>query len=245
MAEGSLSATLRRHAEDGGAQFFGIADLDGRHEAFGETWPLPTTGLRFGISIGIGLNHWIVDRLSRHNDATTARLYGHHGYTVVNDRLDRLASDIALAIQRRGFQAVPVPATIKANDEGLLGPFTHKAAARLAGLGWIGLSCLLVTPEVGPRVRWATVLTDAPLAPTGKPMANGCGDCAACVKVCPALAFTGRPFREDEPIALRYDTRKCQNHLRQVSICGLCLAVCPHGRKERTSQDPRAPEHST
>ncbi len=37
----------------------------------------------------------------------------------------------------------------------------------MAGLGRIGKSCLLITPEAGPRVHWATVLTDAPMQVTG------------------------------------------------------------------------------
>ena len=123
-----------------------------------------------------------------------------------------------------------MPATLKIDKEELLGPFTHKAVARLAGLGWIGKSCLLVTPEAGPRVRWGTVLTDAPMTGVGWPLENGCGACRACVEICPAQAFTGRPFRPEEPVALRYDVRKCQAYLKQAPVCGLCLAVCPHGK---------------
>jgi epoxyqueuosine reductase QueG len=33
----------------------------------------------------------------------------------------------------------------------------------LAGLGWIGKSCSLISPHFGPRLRLVTVLTNAPL----------------------------------------------------------------------------------
>ena len=85
-----------------------------------------------------------------------------------------------------------------------LGFFSHKLAAHLAGLGWIGKSCLLVTLEVGPRVRWASVLTDAPLM-AGEPLEERCGECRGCVEVCPAGAFSGRSFFFDEPRAARFD----------------------------------------
>ena len=46
-----------------------------------------------------------------------------------------------------------------------MGHLSHKLVAHLAGLGRIGRSCLLLTPGAGPRVRLATVLTNAPLDP--------------------------------------------------------------------------------
>lgn len=104
-------------------------------------------------------------------------------------------------------------------------------------MGWIGKSCLLVTPSVGPRVRWASVLTDAPLQPTGLPATQECAGCAECVDICPVGAFTGRPFSADEPREARYDARACETYLKRIDeetgwgVCGLCVAVCPHGRR--------------
>ncbi len=115
---------------------------------------------------------------------------------------------------------------------------SHKLAAHLAGLGWIGKSCLLITPEAGPRVRWATVLTDAPLQHTGNAMTEQCGDCQECVKVCPVGAFTGRPFQEDELREVRYDARRCEGYHKDlekkmgVGVCGMCLHVCPYGMRK-------------
>jgi epoxyqueuosine reductase QueG len=48
-------------------------------------------------------------------------------------------------------------------------------AAQLPGLGWIGRSCLLVTPEAGPEVRRFTVLTHSDLGKTGEAMGERCG----------------------------------------------------------------------
>lgn len=125
-----------------------------------------------------------------------------------------------------------------ANDERLLGLFSHKLAAHLAGLGWIGKSCLLVTPEVGPRVRWASILTDAPL-PAGEPIPQRCGNCRECVEACPAQAFTGRSFRQDESREARFDVFKCREYTRErekamgVGACGMCVYICPHGRVDK------------
>ena len=59
-------------------------------------------------------------------------------------------------------------------------PGLPKMAGRLAGLGWIGRSSLLVIPGPGPRVVLGAVLTDAPLPATcEKPMDSHCGPCRA------------------------------------------------------------------
>jgi epoxyqueuosine reductase QueG len=50
-------------------------------------------------------------------------------------------------------------------------------------------------------------------------------------------AFTGRNFNETEKRELRYDAKKCHDYFNemknkgQISVCGLCLYVCPYGRK--------------
>jgi epoxyqueuosine reductase len=147
-------------------------------------------------------------------------------------------------LQRAGYMAFPVPASKRADDERICSIFSHKLAAHLAGLGWIGKSCLLITPKAGPRVRWATVLTDAPLEPTGKEMEERCEDCQECVSVCPVGAFTGRPFREDEPREARYDARKCEQYHATlekkmgIGVCGMCLYVCPFGRRKTIRSGP-------
>ncbi len=102
-------------------------------------------------------------------------------------------------------------------------------------------SCLLITPDHGPRVRWVSILTDAPLHPTGSPIEPQCGDCTACVDICPQHAFTGRIFYKDEPRKARFDAAACDGYFREmkkkksVAVCGLCLYVCPYGRKSKIS----------
>ena len=90
--------------------------------------------------------------------------------------------------------AYPIPASQRNGRDRMQSIFSHRMAAHLAGLGWIGKNCCLITPIAGPRVRLVTVLTDAPLPP-GSPMDSRCGDCTACVDACPPHAIKGRAFR--------------------------------------------------
>jgi epoxyqueuosine reductase QueG len=174
-------------------------------------------------------------------DTAAAILYRHASYDIVNSALDQIALRVANMLRRYGFSAFPIPASKRTDDEHICGVFSQKCAAHLAGLGWIGKSCLLVTPDHGPRVRWVTVLTDAPLLPTGSPMEQRCGTCKACVDVCPQHAFTGELFSPSEPREARFDAAACDRYFREiekergVAVCGLCLYVCPYGRMQENS----------
>jgi len=230
---------IERLAETWGADFFGVADLSlARDAILAQGGPVIAEYPR-AVSIGIALFHTIVDQLPQRAERAVAVGYRHHCYDLVNQRLDLIASRLSSVLQRDGYRALPVPASKRVDDERLCAVFSHKMAAHLAGLGWIGKSCLLVTSEIGPRVRWATVLTDAPLKVTGEVMEERCGACVQCVEICPAKAFTGQPFRENESREVRYDASKCDRYFArmkeeqgaEVAVCGLCLYICPHGRE--------------
>ncbi len=233
-----LDTLTREGATSEGTDFFGVADVVPARDAIREQGGDLVASFPRAVSIGLKLFHSIVDEIPRRfEDTLHAQNYGHHCYTVINQRLDSIASKVAQMLQKQGHRVYPVPASQTLNTVRNLAVFSNKMAAHMAGLGWIGKSCLLVTPEAGPRCRWATVLTDAPLVATGQPMATRCGDCRECVDACPAQAFTGRNFLEDEYRDLRFDTQKCKDYRAQcreqhgVNECGMCLWACPHGRK--------------
>ena len=231
-----MKELLERLAEQQGARFFGVADLAAAEEAVREQGGDLVSGLSRAISVGVALPNVIVDRLDRQLDRAVMMNYNRHGYDVVNARLDFIVSVLAGTLESKGHRALPVPASQTLDSERELGLFSHKLAAHLAGLGWIGKSCLLVTPEIGPRVRWASVLTDAPLEPADDTLKNGCDNCTMCVDICPVHAFTGRTFQIDKSRDDRFDVHKCHAHqLRMkeqidVALCGLCLYICPFGR---------------
>jgi len=231
-----LDSILKASAEEWGADLFGVADLSlASQEIIQQGGPRLAEWPR-AISIGIYLLHPLVDQLPQRAERAVALEYRKHAYDYVNQRLDAVASRLGSLLQREGYRAMPVPAAERVDDERLCAIFSHKLAAHLAGLGWIGKSCLLITPQAGPRLRLASVLTDAPLAVTGSSLEERCGDCQKCVEICPVQAFTGRSFREDEPRAARYDAYKCDAYFQQLTketglpVCGMCLYICPYGR---------------
>jgi epoxyqueuosine reductase len=65
-----------------------------------------------------------------------------------------------------------------------------KDAAVLAGLGCVGRNNLLITPELGPRVRLTGMLLEKELAPTGPIDFDPCDGCEEhCRKACPQNAY--------------------------------------------------------
>ncbi len=233
----SLHSQLAELAAGMGARFFGVARLTEAADVIAEQGGAFLSAYPRALSIGIALNDGIVDQLPRHKEKNVARTYDYLYYTV-NRSLDRIALRLSVLLNTNGFKSFLIPASDTLDTEKARGLFSHKLAARLAGLGWIGPNCLLITPEMGPRVRWVTVLTDAPLEP-GKPVPNQCGDCRQCVDACPPKAFTGRPFDPSEHRDLRFNVKRCMDyrlHLKDkvtgVRTCGMCVHVCPFGKPE-------------
>ncbi|MCU0630380.1 MAG: 4Fe-4S dicluster domain-containing protein [Methanoregulaceae archaeon] len=231
-----LDAHIRTLATSLDADYFGIADLSSAHDVILAQGGERVARYPRAIAIGMVLQDNIVNLLPE-DDPAAAILYRHNCYDVVNNALDQVGLRVANTLQRAGFNTFPVPASKRTDEDRICGIFSQKLAAHLAGLGWIGKSCLLVTPDHGPRVRWVTVLTDAPLRPTGSPVEEQCGECTACVDICPQQAFTGRPFSRYELREARFDAAACDRYFREsensrgVAVCGLCLYVCPYGRK--------------
>jgi epoxyqueuosine reductase len=145
-----------------------------------------------------------------------------------------LAFRPSVALQKEGFHSLPVPASQVLDEKGWYGAITHKAVARMAGLGWQGKNLLLITPQYGSRVRLVTVLTEAPLT-AGTPLKNRCGNCMLCRDACPAGAIKGVntvDHYEDRGEALHFE--RCMERLTTeyaklphigAAICGICIKV--------------------
>jgi epoxyqueuosine reductase len=228
---------LERKAKQLGVSFYGVADLATARQAIEAQGGSRIAQFPSAISVGIALQHALVDALPQQDDLSVIMSYRSQAYDVVNSRLDAITCTLAGMLQAEGYRSLPVPASQTVNRNNLTAIFSHKMAAHLAGLGWIGKSCLLVTSQAGPRVRWGTVLTTAPLAAVSNPLEEQCGECDECVRICPVQAFSGQPYRLGEPRQVRFTARLCSEYFdtreKEIgySVCGLCLYVCPHGRK--------------
>jgi len=234
LGRSPLQMELERTAKELGADLSGVADLTEAQGFICEQGGESLRGFPRAVSIGMRLLDAVVDGLHRHEDRATIFSY-RALYNSVNSRLDDIALQVAREIQEEGHRAYPVPASQTISTEKMIGVISHKLAAHLSGLGWIGKSCLLITPSYGPRVRLATVLTDAPLK-SGCPIDERCGKCRDCVDICPVKAIRGVPFLPSAPRHVRFNARLCRDYTEKrkerlgEGLCGLCVYVCPYGQ---------------
>jgi len=232
----NLKEILEEEARGMGATYFGIADLSLTQG--GAITPHETrlvSEYPFAISIGVPLIPTIVDRISDQTDVYALHNYRFHYSQVMNPLVDQITRCISSILVSKSHSALPVPTGGTVDTKNRYGIFSNKMAASLSGLGWIGKSCLLITPDLGPRVRWGTVLTDASLE-TGTPMEVKCGECKVCVEACPAQAFTGKDFVPSEPRENRMMINRHIQFVREreknigTGTCGVCVQICPFGK---------------
>ena len=148
----------------------------------------------------------------------------------IRKEMERVGSKIMESLTKNGYVGVVPSGNIPSNAKQLRGLIPLKYAAYRAGLGAIGKSSLLITPQYGPRVRLAAIVTNAPLTPDKPLNVDFCGTCMVCEKVC-----VGKAFREG-----RHDVEICWRAESEIGeqVPGLpyklcpapCLKLCPVGK---------------
>jgi len=211
---------LRKIAYAAGASIFGVGYIEDLRPYF-DALPLEQTkGLSYGISIGVRVSDSILKGII----TGPTRHYLHH-YRMLNLLLDQIALKVSLAIQSKGYHAMPIPASQIIDWGRQTAHLSHKMIALRAGIGWIGRNNLIVHPEFGSKVRLVTVLTDMPLK-TDNSIEKDCGGCRKCIEICPVSAI-GETHKQWDKIAclekLKYFAKA---HNIGQYICGLCVKVC-------------------
>ncbi len=167
----------------------------------------------------------------------------------VDRRLNEDTLEILVKLQKRavrmlkakGFRTLAIPPDSDRRKDTFISKlyslFNHKMAATTAGLGWIGKNGLLISPDHGPRLSLATVLTDAPIEADKAMEYSWCGDCTLCVDHCPSRAITGAQWSRATPFIELVRLDACRSHkitkraTEGKPNCGLCINICPYGRK--------------
>lgn len=124
--------------------------------------------------------------------------------------LDETSEKLGRFLERQGFLSLPVsadkPVEIHKRDPAtgkklpqtrVLGHLSHKHAAVSCGLGEIGRSNLLLTPEFGPHQRLCAVITEAELEPDPPKDLKLCRACDRCANACPSGALKGKGYSVD------------------------------------------------
>ena len=193
----NLTERVRRVALEGGADVVGFAPIS-RFEGAPELLHPHTIFPQTRTVIAVAMRH-PRGALKAVEEGTYWQAYNCDAYWYLNEVLStKVLRGIVLFLEEEGYTSVPVHNPFhphvgrKIREDQPAGPdgmVSLRVIAVAAGLGELGHSKLLLTPEFGPRQRVFAVFTDAELEPT--PLFDGqiCDGCQSCVRECEACAI--------------------------------------------------------
>ncbi len=137
-----------------------------------------------------------------------------------------------------------------------LGPFGHRVftdsapvleveLATRSGLGWRGKHTLTLHREAGSMFFLGEIYVDLPL-PLSQPVTAHCGQCTACIDVCPTQAIVA-PYRVDARRCISYLTIEHAGPIplelraligNRIYGCDDCQLVCPWNKFAKVSLLP-------
>ncbi len=193
----ALTQSVRRTALESGADLVGFAPISRFDDAPEDCHPrtiLPQT--RSVVAVAVRQPR---GTLKAAEEGTYFQAYSADAYWYLNEVLAiQILRGITMLLEEEGCTSVPVHnpfhphAGRQLRDDQLAGPdgiVSLRVAGVAAGLGELGHSKLLLTPQFGPRQRVFVVLTDAELEPTPLFAGAVCDGCMACVRECEACAI--------------------------------------------------------
>ena len=157
--------------------------------------------------------------------AAVVSLYarGRDYHKVLRSRLQQLAERMRAEVGDFGFRVFSDSA-----------PVMEESLAEKAGLGWRGKHTLLINRSAGSLFFLGEILVDLAL-PVDPPTSAHCGQCQACITVCPTQAILG-PQRLDARRCISYLTIELKGSIppelrpligNRVYGCDDCQTVCP------------------
>jgi hypothetical protein len=187
-----------------------------------QEWVFQDTAIRYTQAIVLVME-MDKERMSLAPNQDTAVMV-HETYNA----LGQVSNKVADWLRERGFAAHA--------GHPLGGMALYPPMAQAAGLGWRGISGLVITPQFGPRVRLAAVFTEIENLPVydGDEHAwvlEFCEECRACIRDCPPDAFYESPIHHDNGLVTVLDNRKCFPYFVAYHGCSICIKVCPFNQQ--------------
>jgi len=158
---------------------------------------------------------------------------GRDYHKLLRKRLSKLGKQIEQAIQGLSYRPFVDSA-----------PILERPLAEQAGLGWVGKHTLLLNQEAGSFFFLGELLVNLPL-PLDTPATNQCGDCVACIRICPTQAIVA-PYLLDARRCISYLTIEHPGSIpealrpaigNRIYGCDDCQLVCPWNRHANLSSE--------
>lgn len=159
---------------------------------------------------------------------------GRDYHKVLRQRLQTLAEEIQQKVGSLGYRVFV--------DSG---PVMEVELAQKSGLGWRGKHTLLLNREAGSMFFLGEILVDVPF-PVDEPITSHCGECSACINICPTKAITA-PYQLDARRCISYLTIEYKGSIpmelrplmgSRIYGCDDCQLVCPWNKFAQMSSLP-------
>lgn len=159
---------------------------------------------------------------------------GRDYHKTLRRRLQQLANKIQHHIGNFGYRVFVDSA-----------PVLEKALAEKAGLGWIGKHSNVINSGGGSWFFLGEIYTNLPL-PTDKKATNHCGNCTACLDICPTRAIVA-PYQVDARRCISYLTIELRGAIplplrpligNRIYGCDDCQLICPWNKFAHLTQEP-------
>jgi ferredoxin len=139
-------------------------------------------------------------------------------------QLGVIVNQVAAFLRDRGYNALAGPA--------IGGGANHIPVAIDAGIGYSGISGLLITKDNGPRIRLAAVFTDIENLPFAQEnphhwVRGYCQSCNLCIKKCPVDAIYTETQTHPDGGPVFVDHTLCAGPFSNDNGCSLCIKYCP------------------
>jgi epoxyqueuosine reductase len=148
---------------------------------------------------------------------------GRDYHKILRSRLQQLALRIKEEVPELGYRVFTDSA-----------PVMEVALAEKSGQGWRGKHTLLINRTAGSMFFLGEMLVDLPL-PVDAPVSAHCGQCQACMDVCPTRAIIA-PYQLDARLCISYLTIELHGSIpvelrpmigNRIYGCDDCQLVCP------------------
>lgn len=171
---------------------------------------------------------------------------GRDYHKLIRKRLSQLAQKIDAAL--------PEDYPLKGQNRAFVdsAPVMERPLAEKAGLGWTGKHTLILNSSAGSWFFLGEIYTFIPLPVDEPTQTNQCGECTACLKVCPTDAFP-RPYELDARRCISYLTIEHPGVIpeefrepigNRIFGCDDCQAICPWNKYAQfTGETDFLPRH--